>query len=125
ISPININIHQSNICNKIWRTFQDAVCGLFYMPLPINRAFIVQSLTFIAHFAIFIYASDWFGREVMQGTPIGDQTQIDKYNMGVRYCNFGLSLMSFFSIFLSFIIAKLSKTYNQGHIWFVCLIIYR
>lgn len=55
---------------------------------------VVFSCMKLSWFPFILYDTDWMGREVYHGDPMGNAYQIDAYDRGVRQGAFGLLLNS-------------------------------
>ena len=80
------------IINNRNTSFMRGICGgIKGMPIPIRRAFVVQYWVWFAHFAVAMYLTDWFGKNIMNGSPDSSNAhEVDLYELGVKYANVGL-----------------------------------
>jgi hypothetical protein len=110
------------VASTIKRTW----AGLFSMPAPIARAFIVQCFAYFAWMIVVVYATDFVGKDVFNGDAdsvpgsIGHQN----YDMGVRFANRGLLIMAILSILVSGLLLPAIDLLGVKIVWGTCQIVF-
>lgn len=57
---------------------------------PMKILYVITALTWVGWFPFILYDTDWMGKEVFGGSPVGDPLQIKMYDQGVREGSLGL-----------------------------------
>ncbi|XP_042378570.1 sucrose transport protein SUT4-like isoform X2 [Zingiber officinale] len=68
--------------------------SLTHLPPGMHSVLLVMSLSWLSWFPFFLFDTDWMGREVYHGDPMGDITERTDYQTGVREGAIGLLLNS-------------------------------
>ncbi|KAG6511998.1 hypothetical protein ZIOFF_030088 [Zingiber officinale] len=68
--------------------------SLRHLPPGMHSVLLVMSLSWLSWFPFFLFDTDWMGREVYHGDPMGDITERTDYQTGVREGAIGLLLNS-------------------------------
>lgn len=74
--------------------FVNLMSGVRKIPKPMKYVLAVMSLSWFAWFPFFLYDTDWMGREIYGGDPMGSRSEADAYQRGVEKGAFGLLLNS-------------------------------
>jgi maltose/moltooligosaccharide transporter len=110
----------------IWNTLKRTWAGLFSMPKPMARAFIVQSFVYFAWMIVVVYAADFVGKDVFNGdadSPPGTARR-NNYILGVQYANKGLLLMAALSIPVSGLLLPAIGLLGVKIVWSGCQILF-
>lgn len=80
---------------------------------------VVMALCWLSWFPFFVYDTDWMGREVFQGDPLGNPAKAIAYQNGVHQGAFGLLLNSIVLAIGSFLIDPLCRRVGPKFVWSV------
>jgi maltose/moltooligosaccharide transporter len=110
------------VASTIKRTW----AGLFSMPKPIARAFIVQCFAYFAWMIVVVYAADFVGKDVFNGDAdsVPGSTAHQNYDKGVRFANKGLLIMAILSIFVSGLLLPAIDLLGVKIVWGTCQIVF-
>lgn len=98
--------------------------ALTEMPTAMRRVFAVQFLTYLALMFLFIYGSDWAGRELYHGNADAapGSPEHAAFDRGVRAANMGFLLMSVLSMVLAPLIPLITRIVGVRTTWFLSLL---
>ncbi|KAM0917399.1 hypothetical protein ACQ4PT_009534 [Festuca glaucescens] len=95
--------------------FGDLFNSLKNMPPVMYKVLTVTFVTWLAWFPFLQYDTDWMGREVYHGVPLGPKA--DVYNEGIREGAIGLLLCSVVLGVTSFLIPTLCRKLTSKVVW--------
>ncbi|XP_042378566.1 sucrose transport protein SUT4-like isoform X1 [Zingiber officinale] len=101
--------------------------SLTHLPPGMHSVLLVMSLSWLSWFPFFLFDTDWMGREVYHGDPMGDITERTDYQTGVREGAIGLLLNSvrshkqYILAFLLQIYVLSQMKYNLLNLLVLCL----
>jgi solute carrier family 45 protein 1/2/4 len=78
---------------------------------------VVMALCWLSWFPFFLFDTDWMGREVYEGDPKGNSTQVTAYLRGVGEGSFGLLLNSVVLGISSLFIDTLCQRIGSKNLW--------
>ena len=124
----NIRIAQSHTQNVSNTNGRFSKIGEFWIevascsiPTPITRAFIVKFCDYFALFSQTLYTSDWFGKNITNGSPNGRKNEIILYHKGVKFANVGFGIMAFLSMFVSILLPNMIIKYGYKRTYMFCM----
>ncbi|XP_074302387.1 sucrose transport protein SUC3-like isoform X1 [Silene latifolia] len=91
--------------------------SLRHLPSAMHSVLIVTALTWFSWFPFFLFDTDWMGREVYHGNPIGNDSEIILYDRGVRAGAVGLLLNSVVLGVGSFLIEPMCRKMGTRVVW--------
>ncbi|KAH9616762.1 hypothetical protein KSS87_008591 [Heliosperma pusillum] len=91
--------------------------SLRHLPSAMHSVLIVTALTWLSWFPFLLFDTDWMGREVYHGTPIGSDSEIILYDRGVRAGAIGLLLNSVVLGIGSFLIEPMCRKMGTRVVW--------
>lgn len=118
----------SSLCtHSIVGSIRGSLCSLFVsllrgvrkLPKSMTYVLVVMALSWFSWFPFLLYDTDWMGREVYQGDPDGNITQVAAYQRGVEKGAFGLLLNSVVSLISSLFIDFLCQMLGSKNVWAV------
>lgn len=89
------------------------------LPPEMKGVLMVMALCWLSWFPFFLFDTDWMGREVFQGDPLGDADKAKAYQQGVQRGAFGLLLNSIVLAVGSFLIDPLCRRLGPKLVWAV------
>ncbi|CAH8355302.1 unnamed protein product [Eruca vesicaria subsp. sativa] len=91
--------------------------SLRHLPPAMHSVLIVMALTWLSWFPFFLFDTDWMGREVYHGDPVGKSVLVELYGQGVREGAFGLLLNSVVLGISSFLIEPMCQRMGARAVW--------
>lgn len=98
------------------------------LPSEMKSVLVVMALCWLSWFPFFLFDTDWMGREVFRGDPLGDASKAVAYQMGVQKGAFGLLLNSVVLAIGSFLIDPMCRWIGSKYLWaisnfmiFICM----
>lgn len=89
------------------------------MPRAMSKAFTIQLFTYFAFMLLFVYGSNWVGKEVFRGqasAAIGSRAH-KAYEHGIRVANRGFLAMALLSIVFAMILTPLCRKVGVQVVW--------
>lgn len=98
----------------------------FCVSAPMTRAFTVQCFTYFAWMILYVYGSDWVGKEVFNGDADAAPKSAGRksFELGVMTANRGLLIMSLLSIPIGVLLPFLIRKVNVKVIWSLSLLLF-
>ncbi|MCO5582250.1 hypothetical protein L7F22_036142 [Adiantum nelumboides] len=87
------------------------------LPPEMKSVLLVMALCWLSWFPFFLFDTDWMGREVFHGDPLGDTEKANAYQQGVQRGAVGLLLNSIVLAAGSFFIDPLCKRLGSKLVW--------
>lgn len=97
--------------------FVNLLLGVRKLPKSMTYVLVVMALSWFSWFPFFLFDTDWMGREVYEGDPNGNVTQVNAYQRGVEMGAFGLLLNSVVSGISSLTINFLNQSLGSKNVW--------
>ncbi|KAK9707270.1 hypothetical protein RND81_07G185300 [Saponaria officinalis] len=91
--------------------------SLRHLPSGMHSVLIVTALTWLSWFPFLLFDTDWMGREVYHGNPIGNSSEVTLYDRGVRAGAIGLLLNSVVLGVGSFLIEPMCRLMGTRVVW--------
>merc|ERR1712154_533217 len=127
-----IIMNEKSLCSEIVSALKEMVYGLSHMPSIVGRCWIVQFCTYFSNFACWVYLTDYFGENIMNGDALDVNSKSSpseiiarqRYDLGVEYGNLAFMFIAGISAVFSFCGPKLVELCGLKKLWIGCLLTY-
>ncbi|KAL4205207.1 hypothetical protein AMTRI_Chr01g113380 [Amborella trichopoda] len=87
------------------------------LPRPMWVLLLVTSLNWLAWFPFLLFDTDWMGREVYWGSLNGNESDLEKYNAGVRVGSLGLMVNSVVLGATALVVEPMARRVRATRLW--------
>ncbi|ERN12617.1 hypothetical protein AMTR_s00025p00229310 [Amborella trichopoda] len=87
------------------------------LPRPMWVLLLVTSLNWLAWFPFLLFDTDWMGREVYWGSLNGNESDLEKYNAGVRVGSLGLMVNSVVLGATALVVEPMARRFRATRLW--------